>query len=251
MPNPVPSWLESPAIEYSELQVTLETQRADAQGQIGYVLCTAKHPCFDTTRLSYDIYAVNYGYEDSDTSTFKRQILLGRPFDAKTLTGYAETHMCMNRAHMHSFGPFQNAQFSPPRTLWCMNCWKDDMYHSGSGGVPIPFWLMGRYFTCDGLFAILNSCTSCLKHFQLEGENSVDHTTLFVSVLNTKLQTAVEDQLLRKGIHTSTFFERNVTDTLDEEVRDELIATVLHPERVERLAGKAGLDTWDWVDAMG
>lgn len=251
MPNPVPSWLESPAIDYSKIQVTLEQTAPDAVGRIGYVLCVAQHPCFDTTILFYDIYAIKYGYVDPDVSAYKRQILLGKPFHAKTLTAYTTPQLCTNRTHNHDFGPFETARFSPPRTLWCMNCWTDDMYHSGSGGVPIPHWAIGRYFTRDGFFTIVNHCASCSKHFQLEEEFRPDYTTLFVSVLNSKLQNAVEEELLRLGIQTTTSFERHVNDKLDEEVRDELIATVLHPDRVERLAEQAGLDTWEWVDIMG
>jgi len=132
-----------------------------------------------------------------------------------------------------------------------MKCWHDDIYHSGIGGVPVPFWLVGRYFTRDGFFTVVHSCSHCLKPFQLQGESRKDHTSLFLAVLNAKLQTAVEAELGALGIQTTTAFERRLEEKLDEDVRDELIATVLHPDRVERLAEKAGLEPWDWVDAMG
>lgn len=130
--------------------------------------------------------------------------------------------------------------------LWCMNCFADDMYSNGSGGVGVPHWMMARYFST---IQRLPACGCCGGHFRAFVPDPTrdpfiavpSHTLLFSSIQNHALQVQVQEALAPHGIVTARRF-RSEDTAFTEEQKEAIVAAAMHPRRIQAILTASGFE---------
>lgn len=126
---------------YKDIVVTLDSTPPDAQAhtnswttisvqRIGSVSVTVAKEGMTDTRHTYDLLQhITTGHPKPGESTYKASILIGN---------------YVGRDQEQDLFATTEA---PRKNLWCGRCWHDNMYGTGEGGVQIPQWMVGRYFS--------------------------------------------------------------------------------------------------------
>jgi hypothetical protein len=98
--------------------------------QIGTVSTTVTREGLTDTRHTYELLQhITTGHPEPNESTYKASILIG--------------NYVGREQEQDLFG-----NVAAPRTnLWCGRCWHDNIYGTGEGGVQIPQFMLGRYFS--------------------------------------------------------------------------------------------------------
>jgi hypothetical protein len=253
MPKPIPIWLREYTMDFSDIQVTLTATAPMERGKIGTLTATAKHSCYLSTPMTYEIWAIEYGLEGFESSRFNRRIILGNTGTSEALEGFTNARPCTEEACPgKKVSRYQSLTHNPGRTMWCMKCWTDDMYESGMGGVGVPPFVVYHAFTPANFVVRLPQCNTCHSKFVVyaPGVLPKGYTSLFLPIQRNVLDKAVEDALTAKGIVGTIQRERSLNYTISDDQRQEILASALKPERIERIAEQTGLAPWDVLDNM-
>jgi hypothetical protein len=126
--------------------------------------------------------------------------------------------------------------------LWCSNCWSDDCYGNGTGGVAFPTHMRGRYY---GKLHHHEGCATCGAKFAAFGDSILPvtdaHAYVFGTIHDPPLQTTVEAFFLPRGIYT-TSSSRSEETALTPEQKEAIAAAAMAPSRVGALVQTHGLD---------
>ena len=249
----VPIWLRDYNTTFSDIQVHLEPREPMAKGLLGTLTTTAHHPCYKDTQLTYEIRAIEYTDDIFDASRFNRRIILGNVCTEDVLIGFQANTLCTNNTcPWKSVSLYGRVYHSPTRTMWCMNCWSDDMYETGMGGVATPPFILYQSTNADSFVRNLRTCNRCHSNFVVASDQPrpLHHTTLFLPIQTKALERAVEDALNTAGIVGTIRRARHLDDRMSTDQKQEIIASALRPDRIERIAENTGINSWDVLDNM-
>lgn len=204
--------------------------------RLGTVEATVSCPGYTDARVSYSLYARDLYSEGPDASSYRRNILIGDVVNGRH----------RDRLRMRGFNRSTEA-------LWCMNCWNDDIYGNNEGGVNVPAWFAFRHLP-GGFVRSLPPCRECNCHFAEDGEsNTMDEqptTTIFSVVMRRDLRLQVEDLLIAAGVAGAASATRMLDDRVSEEMKESIVASVFHPERVEKMSEAHKMAPWDYLEAI-
>jgi hypothetical protein len=93
----------------------------------------------DTIRPLYNIIQLEDRYNCGNESWYTNRLLIGDIIDVN-----------------HQTLPFTVSHGA--QGLWCGKCWADDMYENGSGGLALPYYMHGEYYTS---LEAVPSCIMC------------------------------------------------------------------------------------------
>lgn len=253
MTSPIPIWLREYAMEYTDIQVTLTATAPMERGRLGTLTATARYPCYTPTTISYEIWAIEYGMNAFDSSRFNRRIILGNTGTMDVLEGFIHTSPCNQYpCPGKQSSAYRTVNHTSGRTMWCMKCWTDDMYESGMGGVGVPPFIVYHSLTAANFVVRLPDCNTCHSKFVVHAPGVLPkgYTSLFLPIQRNVLDKAVEDALNSAGILGTIRRERHHEELMNLEQQQEILAAALKPERIERIAEKTGMDTWDVLENM-
>ncbi len=251
MRPPVPQWLRDYDMNFSDIECAIDATYGMAKGKLGTLTATVSHPCFQPTKLFFDIYAVETQETDTKSSKYTRRIVLGNPATADIVTGFQQINTCNHDACPGKKVSTRGAIFHPSsRTLWCMNCWSDDMYDSGMGGVGVPPFILYQICPPQAFVNKLRTCNTCHSNFTVVGAELPNCATLFVPMQRKVLEEAVQTALSQKGIVGAIRRKLQFENSMPLEMRKEITAVALRPERIERLVQETGMAPWDVLESM-
>jgi len=265
MPKPpIPIWLREYTMNFTDIQVNLTATLPMEKGYLGTLTAVASYSCYEAAPVSYEIWAIEYGVEGFETSSFNRRIILGNRGTKDVLSGFQNDQHCMepscpgkgctrNRLVTHTPGrTLWCMTHTPGRTLWCMNCWSDDMYESGMGGIGVPPFILYYSRNPEAFLRNLRGCAHCKTQFTVADAESMDepNTSVFLPIQRKILDTAVESALQSAGIFGVVQRTRHLNVNLSHEQHYEIVAAALHPDRIERIHKQTGMDVWDILDNM-
>ena len=235
----------NPLLEFRDVEVTAapaadrgtfawsEGGNTNATVFLGKVKATASYAGYAPTPMYFRVAVVENRANGAAASSYRRHVVLG------SRCGLLHT-------------PQINARTKGAESLWCTNCWSDCAAGDGVGGVVLPFYLYYRHYD-DHVIGQMPNCAHCNKKFQVwEADVPLrpDHAYLFSGIRNAGLQRAVEERLGEMGVAGFTAAERSRAVRLDAETHEGLAMAVMEPDRLARMAERAGLDFIDYVDQI-
>jgi len=253
MTTPVPPWLREYTMTFSKPQVTITASQPMEKGCIGTLTTMVSHPCYASTSITYEIWAIEDSTDRYDSSRYTRRIILGHIGTNEILQGFLPSTSCIQPPCIGKSSRHITFRHScSGRTLWCMNCWTDDMYESGMGGVGVPPFILYHSFNPSGFLRNLRNCIHCRSHFTIADSMSIDKTgaTVFLPLQRKELDDAIEVALQSAGIAGSIRRERLHKDSMNLEQRREILAAALHPDRIMGIHTRTGLDVWEVLENM-
>lgn len=249
MAKPLPIWLRENSTSFTDIQINLTTTNPIAKGKLGTLTATAAHPCYATATHTYEIWAIEYGTEGYECSSFNRRIILGNRGTKEVLSGFQNSVPCIHPSCPgKQIGRHRTIEHTAGRTLWCMKCWSDDMYESGLGGIGVPPFILYYSLSPGSFLRNLRSCMNCKAHFAIA--DFEPGTTVFLPLQRKALDDAIEAALQSAGITGTVRRERLYAESMSRDQRQEITAAALRPDRIERIAAKTGMDAWDVLENM-
>jgi hypothetical protein len=195
---------------------------------VGTVTATVTDPASGASgRYTYSIAQAEQRSDFAGASSYSSRVLIGNFVDNK---------------HTRSI-------FSPERHnqgLWCANCFADDIYGNGVGGIQIPAWLAG------GMFPRLNlipHCVCCGTGFLSADEMYPPvgcSPYIFSAIKNPALSAAVEALIIPLGIYT-IYRGRGTHMNFTDEQKEAIIAAALAPSRIEALITAHGMEALEAI----
>lgn len=125
--------------------------------------------------------------------------------------------------------------------LWCSNCWTDDMYGNGTGGISFPAFMRGRYYGKLGHHPGCASCEARLVPFGNGPRLADANAYVFGAVQSPVLKRAVAEVFLPLGI-AEVRTARDEDTVLSAEQKEAIVAAAMAPARLAQLIERHGIE---------
>ena len=126
------------------------------------------------------------------------------------------------------------------------------MYESGMGGIGVPPFILYYSRNPGAFLRNLRGCTHCKTQFTVADSETMDEssTSVFLPIQRSILDTAVESALQSAGIFGIVRRTRHLDTALSHEQHNQIVAAALHPDRIEAIHKRTGMDIWDILENM-
>ena len=155
-------------------------------------------------------------------------MLIERRRTATASSAYVSQLLIGDLLNQENSSPLFSLKETQQHHLWCNRCFADNPDAAGTGGLRIPRWLKGRYFSG------LPPCSSCgtpLNFFNPLTQPPPRRNYVFESINSPPLQSWVEEQFAPHGIATASL-ARQHGPAATTEFGDELLEVAFCPERI-------------------
>lgn len=255
MTKPVPIWQRDHTMTFSDIQIQLDPGNPLKTGYLGRLTAKVEHPCYNATTHIYEIRAIECRDDEYTSSRYNRRIILGNLCTDTLLQGFQENTNCLNTScPWKKVSRYGSVYHKTDRTMWCMNCWGDDMYETGLGGIAVPPFILYHSTSAESFVRNLRNCNRCHSTFAVASPTfeppPQGQALLFMAIQRKILEDAVEAALNTSGIVGTIRSARVLEYTMPLEQKQEIVASALNPGRIERLSERTGLDAWDILENM-